>query len=256
MRLAIDTNQAILSIEMDGHERTLPLHSREAFELLSQQWVNLGWNLKYGYTFSWLGRPIIQLPEDMVRIQEVIYAVKPDFIVETGVAHGGSLVFYASLCHAMGQGHVIGIDIDIRPANRAAIEAHAMARYITLIEGDSTEPELVAGVRAMLPLGKTVLVILDSCHEKAHVRRELDCYAGLVTGGSYIVVTDGVMQDLHDVPRGQPSWREDNPAAAAREFALEHPEFVLEPPAWPFNESALHRGVTHWPDAWLRRRAD
>src|SRR5215471_1972585 len=139
MKLIIDTVAKTL-IREDGAERSeFSLYSREAFELISHQWLKVGWNQKYTYTFSWLGRPIIQLPDDMVRLQEVIYRLKPDVLVETGVAHGGSLVFYASLFQSMGRGRVIGVDIEIRPHNRAAIEAHELSHLITLVEGNSAE---------------------------------------------------------------------------------------------------------------------
>ena len=160
-------------------------------------------------------------------------------IVETGVAHGGSLIFYASLCKAMERGRIIGVDIEIRPHNRAAIEAHPMFPLITLIEGSSTEPAIVERVRSLIRPGEKVLVILDSNHTKQHVHDELEAYYSLVTAGSYIVATDGSMRDLHDVPRGKPEWVWDHPAAAAEEFAVRHPEFVLEQPPWVFNESAL-----------------
>jgi cephalosporin hydroxylase len=253
MKLTIDTDARTLVIEEDDRMRELDLYSREAFEHISRQWVRVGWNEKYPYTFSWMGRPIIQLPEDIVRVQETICRVQPDVILETGVAHGGSLVFYASLAKALGNGRVIGIDIEIRPHNRKAIEAHPLKPLITLIEGSSVDPKIVAAAKACLKPGETVMVLLDSNHTKAHVRAELEAYCGLVTPGSYIVATDGVMRDLHDVPRGNPEWVADNPAAAATEFARAHPEFVLEQPPWPFNESTLAENVTHWPAAWLRR---
>jgi cephalosporin hydroxylase len=193
------------------------------------------------------------LPEDIVRIQEVIWRVKPDLIVETGVAHGGSLILYASLCKTMDRGRVVGIDIDIRPANRAAIEQHPLAPLITLVQGSSTAPETVAKVRSLVKPGDRVLVILDSCHTRDHVRQELEAYADLVTPGSYLVATDGIMKDLGDVPLGHPEWASDNPAAAAADYASAHPHFVLEQPAWLFNESGLGRNLTYWPQAFLRR---
>lgn len=255
MKLTIDTDARTLLVEEAGLARTLDLYTREAFEHLSRQWVRVGWNQKYQYTFSWMGRPVIQLPEDIVRAQEVIHCVQPDVIVETGVAHGGSLILYASLAKAIGKGRVIGIDIEIRPHNRQAIESHPLSPLITLIEGSSIDPRVVACAKALIKPGETVMVLLDSNHSKAHVLRELDAYHGLVTPGSYIVATDGIMRDLADLPRGQPEWVQDNPATAAAEFAAQHPEFVLEQPGWPFNESALTQNITHWPDAWLRRRA-
>jgi len=254
MRLSVDTSEKTLSVE-DGNEcKIFPLYSKEAFELISHLWLKVGWDQKYPYTFTWMGRPIIQLPEDMIRIQEVIYRVKPDVIIETGVAHGGSLIYYASLCKAMEKGRVIGIDIEIRPHNRKAIEEHALAEYITLVEGSSTTPETVEMVKAMLKTNETVLVILDSNHSKQHVLDELVAYHDVVSQGSYIVATDGSMKDLYDVPRGSADWVWDNPADAALEFVKNNTDFVLEQPPWGFNESELTCNITHWPGAWLRRK--
>lgn len=253
MKLTLDTDAKTLTLDHAGKITRLDLYSREAFEAISRQWVRVGWNQKYQYTFSWMGRPVIQLPEDMIRMQEVIFQVQPDVIIETGVAHGGSLIFYSSLCKAMEKGRVIGIDIEIRPHNRKAIEAHPLSDRITLIEGSSTAPEIVAQAKSLVKPGETVLVILDSNHTYAHVHDELQAYCGFVTPGSYIVATDGIMFDLADVPRGTRDWVTDNPTFAARDFAAKHPEFVIEQPAWPFNESALNQNITHWPGAWLKR---
>jgi cephalosporin hydroxylase len=253
MKLTLDTDARSLTLEEGGQTQQLDLYSKEAFEAISRQWVRVGWNQKYQYTFSWMGRPVIQLPEDMLRIQEAIYQVQPHVIIETGVAHGGSLIYYASLCKAMDRGRVIGIDIEIRPHNRTAIEAHPLSDRITLIEGSSTAPEIVAQVKSLVKPGETVLILLDSNHTYAHVHDELAAYADMVTAHSYIVATDGIMFDLADVPRGTASWATDNPAFAARDFAAKHPEFVISPPTWPFNESNLDQNITHWPGAWLKR---
>jgi len=253
MKLTIDTDQRTLVCESSAGREELPLYSDRAFDLIAEQWVKVGWNQRYSYTFSWFGRPIIQLPEDMVRTQEVIHRVQPDVILETGVAHGGSLIFYASLCKALGRGRVIGIDIEIRPHNRQAIECHPLSALITLIEGSSTAPETVSQAKSLIKPGEKVLVLLDSNHTRRHVLDELAAYHDLVTPGSYLVATDGIMKDLGDVPRGHPDWLRDNPTQAAIEFAAQHPEFVIEQPAWQFNESGLSRNLTHWPGAWLRR---
>ena len=253
MRLSIDFEAKTLVTEDQGRQSSIPLYSKEAFEALSRAWVKIGWNEKYPYTFSWMGRPVIQNPEDMIRIQEVLYRVQPDVLIETGVAHGGSLIFYASLFKAMGKGRVIGVDIEIRPHNRKAIEAHELFSYLTLIEGSSTSPVTVEKVRSLVKEGEKALVVLDSNHAKDHVRAEMEAYHGLVSPGSYLVATDGIMKDVYDVPRGKPEWKWDHPAAAAEEFVRAHPEFVLEQPAWPFNESKLDQNVTHWPGAWVRR---
>ena len=254
MKITIDTAEKKINYESEKGNKILDLYTKEAFELLSKIWLKVGWNQKYPYTFSWMGRPIIQLPEDMIRIQEVIYRVQPDFIIETGIAHGGSLIFYASLCKAMQKGRVIGIDIDIRPHNRKAIETHELFPLITILEGSSVAPEIVRQVKAMVKPDEKVLILLDSNHTKAHVLAELEAYSPLVTLDSYIVATDGIMQDVYDVPRGQQEWIKDNPSQAALEFLKTHPEFVLEQPAWSFNESGLNKNITHWPEAWLKRK--
>jgi cephalosporin hydroxylase len=251
MKLNIDTDKKLLTLD-DG--RALDLYGKEAFELISDVWLKTSWNQKYSYTFTWMGRPIIQHPEDLVRLQEAIYNLKPDVIIETGVAHGGSLILYASILKAMGRGRrVIGVDIEIRSHNRKAIEAHELAPMITLVEGNSVADDIVARAAREIKRGDTVMVILDSNHTRAHVTAELDAYHHLVTPGSYILATDGIMRDVADTPRGTLSWREDNPAQAAEDFAARHPEFVLETPRWLFNESELDRNITGWPSAWLRR---
>lgn len=254
MKFTVDTDTQQLTYEINGDCTTIPLYTNEAFELLSQQWLTLGWNQKYTYTFSWLGRPIIQLPEDLIRIQEVIYQVKPDVIIETGIAHGGSLIYYASLFQTMGKGRVIGVDIEIRPHNRQAIESHELFPLITLIEGSSIAPEILSQVKSLVKPGESIMVMLDSNHTKQHVLAELESYSDFVSSGSYIVATDGIMKYLDNVPRGKPEWKLDNPSEAATEFVAQHPEFVIEQPKWPFNESTLTQNITHWPSAWLRRK--
>jgi cephalosporin hydroxylase len=254
MKITIDTDDKTITYEEEGCEKSVDLYSTDAFKVITQQWLKVGWNQKYPYTFSWLGRPIIQLPEDLIRIQEVIYKVKPDVIVETGVAHGGSLIFYAGLCKAMEKGRIIGIDIDIRSHNRQAIEQHELSSYITLVEGSSIDPAVVNGIRSLIQPSERVLVILDSCHTQEHVYNELLAYHDLVSVGSYIVATDGIMKDVFDVPRGIPDWQNNHPTSAAAEFASKYPQFVVEQPAWPFNESDLTENITHWPGAWLYRR--
>lgn len=254
MRIAVDTEaNEVTEWIADGTVRTHSLSSPEAFALLSRAWVRCGWDTKYVYGFSWLGRPIIQLPEDLLRIQEVIHAVKPDVVVETGVAHGGSLVFYASLCRAMDKGRVIGIDIEIRPHNRAAIEAHDLSPLITLVEGSSIAPEVVGAVRGLIRPGERVLVVLDSRHTRDHVLAELEAYGPLVAPGSFIVACDGIMGEIAGAPRTQPDWTWNNPAEAARVFVARHPEFRIEEPRAPFNEGAITERVTYWPSAFVKR---
>jgi cephalosporin hydroxylase len=250
---AVDTAAGTITYERDGESATIPLYSTEGFELLSELWLKVGWNEKYTYTFTWLGRPVVQLPEDLLRVGEVIHRVQPDLIVECGVAHGGSLVYYASLCEVIGKGRVVGVDVEIRPHNRTAIEQHPMSPLITLIEGSSTDQATLARVADETRSAATVLVVLDSDHSREHVLAELEGYSEFVTVGSYVIVMDGIMVSVADTPRGDPSWIEDNPVSAVEEFASKHDEFTMEQPEWSFNESALKSNVTYAPQGYLRR---
>jgi cephalosporin hydroxylase len=238
--------------EGDRHEEH-GIGTPEAFEIISRLWLRSGWDNKYVYSFTWLGRPIIQLPDDMFRLQEVIYAVRPDVIIETGVAHGGSLVFHAGLCKAMGRGRVIGVDIEIRAHNRVAIEAHELFPLITLVEGNSIASETVSQVQALVRKGETVLVLLDSGHSKDHVLAELRAYSPLVPVGSYIVAMDGIMEQIAGAPRTQPDWSWNNPKQAALQFVAENTDFRIEEPAFAFNEGMIKNRVTYWPSAYVRR---
>ena len=255
MKLSIDTDSRLLTIECRDAARELPLYSREAFEMVSDQWVRIGWGVGYYFTMTWFGRLIQQLPEDLVRIQEVIAAIQPDVIVETGIYYGGSLLFHATLCEGLGKGRVVGIDVHIHEDTREALATSRLSHRITTFTGDSADPAIVEAVRSAIRPGETVLVILDSDHSREHVARELRAWSPLVTPGSCIVATDGIMRDLTDVPGGKPEWAHDNPCTAAAEFLAGHPEFELRQPAWPFNRSELRRNITYWPDSWLWRKA-
>ena len=225
-------------------------YSDEGFAALSDAWVKAGWERKFSYQFSWQGRPVIQMPEDLLKIQEAIWEAKPDVVVETGTAHGGSAVFYASLLLLRGlrpgKGKVISVDVDLRAHNRAALDAHPLRRYLHFVAGDSAAAATVRAVRREIPRGARVLVALDAKHTKAHVRAELERYAPLVSVGSYLVVFDGVMRLVADTPRGQRSWRRDNPLAATREFLRRHPEFQVDP-RFPVPH------VTYAPGGFLRK---
>lgn len=254
MKLTLDTDARTLTAETETGVETLDLYSDRAFEILSEQWVNVGWVQKHCYSFSWLGRPIIQLPDDMIRMQELIYAVKPSLIIETGVAHGGSLIYYASIAKAADlPTRILGVDIEIRPHNRAAIEAHALFDRIEMIEGSSVSEETLAKVGAHVRPDDTVMVVLDSNHSYAHVLAELRAYAKWVSVGSYFVSTDGVMKQLAGLPRTEPDWGANNPVNANEDFVAENDAFEIVEPAWPFNESTLDFRVTHWPKCYLKR---
>lgn len=184
---------------------------------------------QYSYNFSWMGRPIIQYPQDMIAMQEIIWELKPDLIIETGIAHGGSLIYYASLLELIGKGTVLGVDIDIRSHNRAEIEKHPMFKRIEMIQGSSVDPATVAKVASVAEGKGTVLVTLDSNHTHEHVLQELEMYSPFVTAGSYIVAFDTIVEDLpNDYMPGRP-WRQgNNPKTAVWEFLKSHPGFEID----------------------------
>ena len=252
--IIIDEESNKITITRNGETFEYGIGTPEAFREISKVYLRSGWDTKYVYSFSWLGRPIIQLPDDMIRIQEIIYEVKPDVILEIGVAHGGSLIYSASLCHAMGHGRVIGLDIDIRPNNRKAIEEHEMSRYITLIEGDSVAEETINQVAKLIKDGESVIVFLDGCHTKDHVLKELYEYSGFISKDSYIVAMDGIMRDMVGAPRSNDDWDWNNPSTAAIEFVKTHHDFILDEPKAPFNEGMItERTPSYWPNAFIKR---
>lgn len=212
-------------------------HNREDAQLqaAAAEFTRASTAPKYSYNFAWLGRPIIQYPQDMVAMQELIWRIQPDLIIETGIAHGGSLIFSASMlelnaaCGGPADASVLGIDIDIRSHNRAAIEAHPMFRRIRMIEGSSIDPAVVSRVRDAAAGRQRVLVCLDSNHTHEHVLAELNSYASLTTVGSYCVVFDTVIEEL---PLGtypdRPWGPGNNPKTAVREFLRRHGEFEID----------------------------
>ena len=222
--------------------------------LATRAWMDRVNPRKYSYHFEWMGRPVIQYPQDILAVQEIIWSVKPDLIIETGIAHGGSLVFSASMLelNAISGGpqdaEVVGIDIDIRAHNRAAIDAHPMIRRIAMIEGSSVAPEVIAQVKAKAAGKRSVLVLLDSNHTHDHVLTELEAYAPLVTAGSYCVVFDTVIEDMPDVTFADRPWGKGNNAkTAVWDFLKRHPEFEVD-------KSIQNKlMITVAPDGYLKR---
>ena len=219
---------SMITVRSPEGERDVDIYSEEGLSVLAELWTRAGWQQKLSYEVTWMGVPIIQIPEDILMVQELIWKLRPDVVVESGVAHGGALILYASLLELIGRGRVVGIDVEIRKYNRLAIQSHPMSSRITLIERSSVDDATVEEVRAMIEPDQTVLVMLDSNHSRAHVRQELEFYAPLVSPGSYVVVFDSVMTMVHDAPNGQPSWVDDNPLAAVEDFLKVHPEFVQD----------------------------
>jgi cephalosporin hydroxylase len=197
---------------------------------LTREWFDRASTYEYSYHFTWLGLPIIQFPQDILAVQEIAWRVRPEVIIETGIARGGSLILSASLLELLGgDGRVIGIDVDIRPPNRQAIEAHPLARRITMIEGSSTDAGVVERVRSLLSGSSRVLVLLDSNHTHEHVLQELRLYSPFVTTGSYLIVFDTIIESMPaDAFPERPWGRGDNPATAVREFLGENDRFVVD----------------------------
>lgn len=185
---------------------------------------------KYSYNFSWMGRPIIQYPQDIIAMQEIIWNAKPDLIIETGIAHGGSLIFYASMLELLGgKGKVLGIDIDIREHNRREIETHPMFKHITMIEGSSIDDRVIEQVRKFAKGKKRVLVCLDSLHTHDHVLRELEAYTPMVSLGSYCVVFDTIVEDMPDEYSYDRPWgKGNNPKTAVWKFLKVNDRFVID----------------------------
>lgn len=227
---------------IDGLREDAKLKSR------SLSWLRDTLPHRYSYNFSWMGVPIIQYPQDIVAMQELIWRVKPELIIETGVAHGGSLVYYASLLELTGRGEVLGIDIDIRPHNRAVIEAHPMARRISMIQGSSIDEAVVREVRERAAGHAPVMVVLDSNHTHEHVLAELRAYADLVTVGSYCVVFDTVVEDLAGDLYPNRSWSVgNNPKTAVHAFLREDDRFEID------RDVEAKILITVAPDGYLRR---
>ena len=228
-------------------DQSIDLYSPHGYRLLSQLWVKSGWQRGIFYSLTWLGARMLQLPEDILVLQELLFRVRPDVVVETGTFEGGATLFYASMLELLGKGRVLSVDAVARPEARAAIASHAAGRRVQLLEGSSVDPAIAAQVRSDVTAADKVLVVLDSDHSRSHVRQEMDTYGPLVTPGSYLVVMDGVMEMLADAPNAQAGWATDNPLAAIREFLTEHPEFEVDP-----HHNRLE--ATYCPQGFLRRK--
>ncbi|MBI2048872.1 MAG: class I SAM-dependent methyltransferase [Candidatus Liptonbacteria bacterium] len=218
-------------------------------EKASLGWIRAAWENKLDYEVSWLGMTIIQNPYDMILMQELIFDLRPDLIVETGIAHGGSLIYYASLMEMLGKGRVIGVDIDIRSHNRCLIEKHPMYKRIEMIQGGSTDKELIARLKKKAKKYRKVMVCLDSHHGYEHVLKELRLYAPLVSKGSYIVVFDTLMPKLFGLKGTKniySDYRKDNPGSAAKKFLSENKNFKIDKNYNKFFVSSC-------PDGFLRR---
>jgi len=238
---------SVLCLENGSASCAVDLYSQEGFEMLSNLLIKVGAERRAMYDVSWLGRPIIQFPTDIVAIQELLWKIQPDVVVETGVAHGGSLIFAASILELIGKGRVIGVDIEIRPHNRQAIVAHPLAHRIHLIEGSSISRETLAQVRSQIQSGNRVVVFLDSNHTEEHVRKEMDLYSPIVSEDSYLVVHDGAQAWVGEIPSAKPEWLGNHPLAAIESFLAHNSEFTQDPHWTRF-------GITSSPCGFLKKQ--
>jgi len=242
-----------VSFEQEVQQRIAAIGQDDALKAKADAFMEASLAPKYSYNFSWLGRPIIQYPQDMVAMQEIIWQVQPDLIIETGIAHGGSLIFSASMLELIAsctgqQGEVLGLDIDIRSHNRTAIEAHPLFKRISLIEGSSVADDIIAQVYAKATGKQRVLICLDSNHTHDHVLAELQAYAPLTSVGSYCVVMDTVVEDVPDELSADRPWSKgNNPKTAVWEYLKTHDEFEIDR---SIQNKLL---ITVAPDGYLKR---
>jgi cephalosporin hydroxylase len=228
------------------HVRVRPDKNVDELNEAGHRWIKALSENRLNYEIDWLGMPVIQTPEDLVLMQELIYSIRPDIIVEIGIAHGGGLVFYASLLELLGRGHVIGVDIEIRPHNRTAIENHWLSHRIDLIEGDSTSDETFGKVKTVVPRGSRVIVCLDSDHTRTHVLKELALYQSLIPVGGYFVVFDTVISRLAAVGNSEEKYLNNSPMEAVLDFIKLTPDFRIDT-----NYNKLY--VSSAPDGFLQR---
>jgi len=196
---------------------------------LTHTWFSKNSKYEYSYHFSWLGRPIIQFPQDIIAVQEIIWKVKPDLIIETGIARGGSLIFYASMLELIGKGKVVGVDIDIKKHNKKEIEKHSMFKRITMIQGSSIDQNISLKISKIAKKKQKVLVILDSNHTHNHVLQELELYSPLVSKGSYLIVFDTIIDDMPiNFSIKRPWGKNNNPKTAVKEFLKHNNRFKVD----------------------------
>jgi len=225
-----NTADAVSVFEAERREQIDALGRDDELRRRSVEWVMRATPNRFTYNFSWLGRPIIQFPGDMIAIQELIWSTRPDVIIETGIAHGGSIIFSASMLELLGgDGRVVAVDVDIRAHNREAIEAHPMSRRISMIEGSSIDRAVVEQVGSHVGAEDRVMVILDSHHSHAHVLAELDAYGPMVTRDCYLVVLDTIIEDLPAGFLQDARWdKGDNPKTAVHAYLERSSEFEID----------------------------
>ena len=251
----MNQRDAIAQFQKEKIENIQAMTQDRDTERIGRLFLNHITDYKYCYNYTWMGRPIILYPQDIISLQELIMEIKPVLIIETGIAHGGSLIFSASMLELLDvmepvngpSREVLGIDIEIRPHNRAAIEAHSMFRRITMLEGSSTDSKLMSQVKDIAHRHNVIMVLLDSCHTEEHVLKEMMLYGPLVSMGSYLVVYDTIVELGDDECRNRPWGKGNNPYTAVRKYMAEHDDFVVD------NLIDQKNVLTSCPGGWLKR---
>jgi cephalosporin hydroxylase len=234
----------------DGTERNdIDLYSAEGYALAAELWLKASCHHRVMYEPTWMGIPIIQYPTDMVMMQELLWKVRPDFVIETGVAHGGSCVLHASVLELIGKGQVIGIDVEIRKYNETAIKNHPMSKRIHLIEGSSVDISTIEKVKQLVKPGAKCVVVLDSNHSYQHVKAEIELYKEFVGVDCYLIVMDGAQEWAATLPNGKVEWATDNPLRAIREFV------AATDGEWVVDDHYTRMHITSSPQGFLKRKA-
>lgn len=247
MNIDAHSDAEIVVRTKDGIERSVELYSEKGVELLTALRMKQMAEFKTMYEPNLFGMRVIQVPNDLVAMQELVWRVRPGAIVELGIAHGGSLVMYAGLCELMGQGKVLGIDIEIRPENRSKVEAHEFSERIELLEQSSLDQGAYERASEFCKNTGENIIILDSNHSSRHVLQEMKMYSNLVSANGYLVVMDGAQALVSDIPRGKTKWKTDNPLTAIHKFLNDSEEFEIDPHFTRFGETSC-------PDGFLRRK--
>lgn len=226
--------------------KEVDIYTEEGLQVMTELWERTCFHHRLMYEPTWLGVPIIQIPEDIVMVQELLWKLRPDVVLETGVAHGGSLMLSASILELIGKGRVIGVDIEIRKYNEIAINSHPLSKRISLLQGSSIDPETIKTLKSDIKDDEKVMVVLDSNHSYDHVLKELELYSQLISPGGYMIVMDGIQGMLATNPAGKPEWGEDNPLRAIHDFLKKNSNWEIDP-------TYTRLRATCCPDGFLKR---
>jgi len=253
VQIILDTISKKFSLKKKK-QKNYKLFDLQAYIIIKKFWEEYCWHFKYTYQFSWLGFPVIQLTEDLIQVQEYIVQEKPNFIIETGIARGGSIIFYSSICKLIGFGKVIGVDIKIKKRTLQSLKKNSLSKYFKLFISDSTNEKLIKKIKNIIKNKKT-LVILDSNHDYEHVLKELNKYGNIICKNSTILITDGIVDTMNFSPRRLLYNKNGGPIKALKIFLKKNNKFSSFNPKMTFNHSLFKRDLrlTHFPMGWIKK---